>query len=232
MAPLRRFFQGKNKEVPEVQPTAPVILPEVQQVYQTPSNYPEAMPVELPKAEEKAPAPEVPEEVPETKKKRKNPQNDKHRTRSESLRIRLSPEELEYINQEAEAAGMTRTDYIVACTQRQQIISITGIQEMMTELRRQGVNLNQLARMANECHDTRELALNEAAAEAARLRDAILSYCRKWDAVIQKAKEETEVDTNGDHVGGRQQSDTEQSGGVYPQSGEDGGVGLPGAGQQ
>lgn len=191
-------FKTKTKQAPEVpnQPEAaleqrPAALP------------PEDLQTPQPASEEQknAPAPDEPEQEQTGDKKRRTPQDDKNRTRSESLRLRLTPEELEHINQQAAAAGMSRTAYVVACTKQAPPVTVIDFSEITRELRKQGTNLNQLAKMANACHDTRGLALDELAADTARLRDSIWQFCQEWNAVIQKLKPETEGEDNGNNAG-------------------------------
>lgn len=144
-------------------------------------------PVEIP-AE-----PEISQE--EEKKKRK--QDDSRRSRSEVLKLRLTPEEKQYIAEQAKSAGMNVTDYLVACSKQIPVVYIPGVPELVLELRRQGTNLNQMARLANERHDTRSIQLQMAAADARQARETIVEFCRKWDAQILDATKGKEVGSDG-----------------------------------
>lgn len=148
-----------------------------------------------------APVPEEPEQEQTEEQKKRRPQNDKNRKRSEGLRLRLSPEELEYINEQAKAAGLSRTDYVMACIRQAPLVYVVDYTEITRELRKQGTNLNQIAKMANACHDTRGLPLDELAADAARLRDAIMNFLKEWNAKIEKPEPGTEGEADGNNAG-------------------------------
>ena len=44
---------------------------------------------------------------------------------------------------------MTMTDYIVQCALGKEIVQVEGLDEILSELKAQGRNLNQLATLAN-----------------------------------------------------------------------------------
>ena len=44
---------------------------------------------------------------------------------------------------------MTMTDYIIQCTLGKEIIQVEGLDEILSELKAQGRNINQLATLAN-----------------------------------------------------------------------------------
>ena len=71
------------------------------------------------------------------------------KNRTERLQLRVSPEEKEAIAQKAADANMSIADYIVALSANQKIIDAKIIAQLILEIRRIGVNVNQVAAVAN-----------------------------------------------------------------------------------
>lgn len=87
-----------------------------------------------------------------------SPQN---RSRSVRFEFRCTPEEAQIINEKAAAAGMNRTEFLIKTLSEKEINIYPGLTDMLTELKREGINLNQALRYAN--HDQMQLPeLNEA----------------------------------------------------------------------
>ena len=71
------------------------------------------------------------------------------KNRTERLQLRVSSEEKEDIAQKAADANMSIADYIVALSANQKIIDAKIIAQLILEIRRIGVNVNQVAAVAN-----------------------------------------------------------------------------------
>lgn len=71
------------------------------------------------------------------------------KNRTERLQLRVSSEEKEAIAQKAADANMSISDYIVALSANQKIIDAKIIAQLILEIRRIGVNVNQVAAVAN-----------------------------------------------------------------------------------
>ena len=71
------------------------------------------------------------------------------KNRTERLQLRVSSEEKEAIAQKAADANMSIADYIVALSANQKIIDAKIIAQLILEVRRIGVNVNQIAAVAN-----------------------------------------------------------------------------------
>ena len=71
------------------------------------------------------------------------------KNRTERLQLRVSSEEKEAIAQKAADANMSIADYIVALSANQKIIDAKIIAQLILEIRRIGVNVNQIAAVAN-----------------------------------------------------------------------------------
>ena len=71
-------------------------------------------------------------------------------SKTEYIHVRVAPWEKYYITTQAQKAGMNVSDYVRHTALLKDVIETGPIREMMTELRRQGNNLNQLVVMARQ----------------------------------------------------------------------------------
>lgn len=65
------------------------------------------------------------------------------------ITARMTPADKNAIFRRAKSAGMTITDYIITCALGKEIVRVDGLDEVLTELKAQGRNLNQLTTLAN-----------------------------------------------------------------------------------
>lgn len=65
------------------------------------------------------------------------------------LTARLTPAEKAAIERKAKQANMTVTDYIVKSALGKKVLLTQGLDEILSELKAQGRNLNQLTKLAN-----------------------------------------------------------------------------------
>ena len=61
----------------------------------------------------------------------------------------MTPENKQKIENRASDAGMTVTDYLTTCALGKKIVRVDGLDTILTELKAQGRNLNQLTVLAN-----------------------------------------------------------------------------------
>ena len=75
-----------------------------------------------------------------------------NRTRPIQVKIRMSEEEAAAFQQKLLASGMTAQEYLLNCALGKEInvIDMNSIKELTVELKREGTNLNQIARNLNE----------------------------------------------------------------------------------
>lgn len=71
-------------------------------------------------------------------------------SKSEYIHVRVAPWEKAYITSQAKRAGMSVSNYVRHAALLKDIIETGPLREVMTELRRQGNNLNQLTIMARQ----------------------------------------------------------------------------------
>ena len=69
--------------------------------------------------------------------------------KTEIITARMTPADKKAIHQRAKAAGMTITDYLTTCARGKEIVRIDGLDDMLSELKAQGKNLNRLTTLAN-----------------------------------------------------------------------------------
>ena len=72
-------------------------------------------------------------------------------TRHKAITLRMTPEEFEFFtNQMRTAKQKTQTDFFLAVLRKKPIIVVEDLRPVLQELKRQGSNLNQIARQLNE----------------------------------------------------------------------------------
>lgn len=69
--------------------------------------------------------------------------------KSEIITARMTPAGKKAIQQRARTAGMTVTDYLTTCALNKQIVRVDRLDNLLSELKAQGRNLNQLTTLAN-----------------------------------------------------------------------------------
>ena len=72
------------------------------------------------------------------------------RTRSHQVSFRLNDKEYALLQKKLATSRLSLTEFFIETIRRKKIIIINGFLPLMGELKRQGVNLNQLARRANQ----------------------------------------------------------------------------------
>ncbi len=69
--------------------------------------------------------------------------------KSEIITLRVTPRTKKTIQERAKAAGLTVTDYLCYSGLAKEIVRVEGLEQMLSELKAQGRNLNQLTTLAN-----------------------------------------------------------------------------------
>ena len=69
--------------------------------------------------------------------------------KTEIVTARMTPADKKAIYQRAKAVGMTVTDYLTSCALEKEIVRVDGLDDLLSELKAQGRNLNQLTALAN-----------------------------------------------------------------------------------
>ncbi len=100
----------------------------------------------------------------------------KHRVRLYAAR--MTPEVKHQLQARAHDANMTLTNYLIICGLGQEIVRIDGLDNLLSELKAQGRNLNQLTTLANMGQLT-----------VLRGNDLISEYARPCDTVSTLVRE-------------------------------------------
>lgn len=98
--------------------------------------------------------------------------------KTEIITARMTPADKKAIRQRAKAAGMTITDYLTTCALGKEIVRVEGLDDLLSELKAQGRNLNQLTTLANMGRIT-VLRGDDLVCEYTRLCDALGALIRE-----------------------------------------------------
>lgn len=96
----------------------------------------------------------------------------KQHRKDKRLTFRVTPEQYQRITAAAEAADMTPAAYARAATLHQQVKVFPGLEEITVQLKRIGVNLNQLTVLSHEGR-IQAVHLDETVKEFQRLYDPL-----------------------------------------------------------
>ena len=69
--------------------------------------------------------------------------------KTEIITARITLADKKALRQRAKTAGMTVTDYLTTCALGKKIVRVGGLDDLLSELKAQGRNLNQLTTLAN-----------------------------------------------------------------------------------
>ena len=69
--------------------------------------------------------------------------------KSEIITLRVTPRTKKTIQELAQSAGLTVTDYLCYSDLGKEIVQVEGLEQVLSELKAQGRNLNQLTTLAN-----------------------------------------------------------------------------------
>ena len=114
-----------------------------------------------------------------------------NRKRCERLSICLTPDEKKLIQSQANTAGMSMTDFVMASVEAKPIIVITGLPELLLEINRHGNNLNQLTRRV---HQHGNVSLAEIISTCRACQNAYMELARFVDYWNVRLKKEVEQD--------------------------------------
>lgn len=73
-----------------------------------------------------------------------------NRTRPKQIVIRMTEEEFDTVKAKVEKSGMRQQEYLIKAITGKSITNTDGLKELTPELKRIGVNLNQIAKTCNQ----------------------------------------------------------------------------------
>lgn len=85
------------------------------------------------------------------------------RTKDKQVKFWANDKELEQIKKKVEKSKLSQQEYLLKCALDKEIIVVEDLQKIFIELKRQGTNLNQIAKIINsgEMHHVAENTLKE-----------------------------------------------------------------------
>ena len=98
--------------------------------------------------------------------------------KTEIITAKMTPADKKAIQQRAKAAGMTVTNYLTTCALGKEIVRVDGLDNLLSELKAQGRNLNQLTTLVNMGRIT-----------VLRGDDLVQEYSRLWDTLATLIRE-------------------------------------------
>ena len=98
--------------------------------------------------------------------------------KTEIITARMTPADKKAIHQRARVAGMTVTDYLTTCALGKEIVQLDGLDDLLSELKAHGRNLNQLTTLANMGRIT-VLRGDDLVQEYSRLCDTLATLIRE-----------------------------------------------------
>ncbi len=98
--------------------------------------------------------------------------------KTEIITARMTPEVKHQLQARARDANMTLTNYLIICGLGQEIVRIDGLDNLLSELKAQGRNLNRLTTLANMGRIT-VLRGDDLIGEYTRLCDAVGAVIRE-----------------------------------------------------
>lgn len=101
------------------------------------------------------------------------------RKREKQIKFFVTDEESEKIERKIEKSKLSKSDYLRKCSLEKEIIIIDDLKELYIEIKKQGNNLNQLAKAVNEKRVENIGNINETIEEYKKLNNILLELVRK-----------------------------------------------------
>ena len=121
----------------------------------------------------------------------KKTRNEPVRVRDKTLGLRLTEDELNIINENANALGISRAEYIMRCVNGATMIRMDDAHAILKELHKQGNNLNQIARVANTTGHIEREDIDDLLRSHKRTLGEFREFLHKWNiTLVIKTKKE------------------------------------------
>lgn len=102
-----------------------------------------------------------------------------NRKRSRQLKIYLSDEEYAKFVEQVEKSKLTQTDFFIRCITKKKITVVDGLKETLTELKKIGVNINQISKNLNSgIFQNADKELKAVKEEFAKVNDTMLELLK------------------------------------------------------
>lgn len=104
---------------------------------------------------------------------------DNQEKRNVTVTFRCKKSEKELLKSKAKYARLSLTDYILRCSSKKKIIVIDGLPELVKEINKIGVNINQIVRVANQFKSVDENSVRRIANEQIKIQNAIYDFMKQ-----------------------------------------------------
>ena len=111
------------------------------------------------------------------------------REKTERVSLRFTPTEKEKLHEQATAARMNMSQYLLALSEQKKIIVADGLPELCRQIIAIGTNVNQIARVANQNKTVSEKQLDLVNENLIRIQDLLGSMID----TIQNSKDHIDV---------------------------------------
>lgn len=111
------------------------------------------------------------------------------REKTERVSLRFTPMEKEKLQEQAAAARMKMSEYVLALSEQKKIIIVDGLPELCRQIIAIGTNVNQIARVANQNKTVSEKQLDLVNENLIRIQDLLGSMID----TIQNSKDHIDV---------------------------------------
>lgn len=102
-----------------------------------------------------------------------------NRKRNNQIVIRLSDEEYKKYMEQVEKSELTQNEFFVRCITKKKIIVVDGLKETLTELKKIGVNINQISKNLNSgIFQNADNELKAVKEEFAKVNDTMLELLK------------------------------------------------------
>ena len=110
----------------------------------------------------------------------------------------MTPEERELLRSRAALVGLSQTDLIFTSIQNGVFVVLDEALPLLLELRKQGVNLNQVVRYLHQLELADPMVLEQAICSCIAAQTELVRFCRKWNIQLKK---EDDVHRNSNDAG-------------------------------
>lgn len=110
------------------------------------------------------------------------------RYKDSEVHLRMMPEEKESLKENARKSRMTMSEYILALNRQKKINVVDGIPALVVELTRIGVNINQIATVANQNKNVSDVQLDivsDKLTDCQKIMSKILKLVYDFDEEIE-----------------------------------------------
>lgn len=102
-----------------------------------------------------------------------------NRKRNNQIIIRLSDEEYQKYMEQVKRSNLTQNDFFVKCITKKKIIVVDGLKETLVELKRIGVNINQISKNLNSgIFQGADIELRAVKEEFSKVNDTMLELLK------------------------------------------------------